>query len=283
MPKVSVLMPVYKTDENYLREAIESILSQTFEDFEFLILDDCPEDDREEIVKSYNDDRIKYSKNEKNLGISASRNKLIDMAQGEYLAVMDHDDICLPDRFKKQVGFLDMHPDIGVCGSSFSWVHKNKITKKPETSDSIERALLCGCAIHHPSAIIRKSVLKASKVNYEAAFSPAEDYALWCRLIGKTKFYNIQEPLLLYRKHETQTSVIRKNAMKQATAEIHDFVRRKHPALWNEVCREIPSIVRVKLFGFLPILKFYHRGFKYDGFLKYIPFLSIKTKMGAIK
>ena len=103
MPKVSVLMPVYKTDENYLREAIESILSQTFEDFEFLILDDCPEDDREEIIKSYKDKRIKYSKNETNLGITRSRNKLIDMAKGEYLAVFDHDDISLPERFQKQV------------------------------------------------------------------------------------------------------------------------------------------------------------------------------------
>ena len=93
MTKVSVLMPVYKTNEQYLREAIASILNQTFTDFEFLILDDCPNDTRERIVKPYEDKRIKYSINEKNLGISASRNKLIEMAQGEYLAIFDHDDI----------------------------------------------------------------------------------------------------------------------------------------------------------------------------------------------
>ena len=84
-------MPVYKTNEAHLREAIESILNQTFTDFEFLILDDCPDDDREAIVKSYKDKRIKYSKNDKNLGITPSRNKLIEMSQGEYLAVFDHD------------------------------------------------------------------------------------------------------------------------------------------------------------------------------------------------
>ena len=92
MPKVSVLMPIYKTNEKYLKEAISSILNQSYTDFEFLILDDCPEDTREEIVKSFKDKRIKYFKNERNLGITPSRNKLIDMAKGEYLAVFDHDD-----------------------------------------------------------------------------------------------------------------------------------------------------------------------------------------------
>ena len=88
-------MPVYKTQEEHLRAAIESILNQSFTDFEFLILDDCPTDTRETIVKSYNDPRIKYLINETNLGISKARNKLIDLAQGEYLAVFDHDDLSL--------------------------------------------------------------------------------------------------------------------------------------------------------------------------------------------
>lgn len=105
MVRVSVLMPVYRTNEEYLREAISSILAQTYSDFEFLILDDCPEDDRELIVKSYKDRRIKYLRNETNMGISESRNKLVDMARGEYLAVMDHDDVSLPERLEKQVNY----------------------------------------------------------------------------------------------------------------------------------------------------------------------------------
>ena len=117
MPRVSVLLPVYNTRPEHLREAIDSILAQTFADFELLILNDCSTNtDVEEVVKSYTDPRIVYAVNERNLGISPSRNRLLDMAQGEYLAVMDHDDISLPERFEKQVAFLDAHPDVGIVG-----------------------------------------------------------------------------------------------------------------------------------------------------------------------
>ena len=102
IPKVSVLMPVYNTQSEHLHEAIDSILAQTFRDFEFLILNDCSTDPQvEEVVKSYSDPRIVYAVNERNLGISGARNRLLDMAQGEYLVVMDHDDISLPERFEK--------------------------------------------------------------------------------------------------------------------------------------------------------------------------------------
>ena len=114
--KVSVLMPVYRTDERFLREAIESVLAQTFADFEFLILDDSPDDDRSRIVSEFNDPRITYMRNDRNIGISASRNRLLDMAKGEYLAVFDHDDICRPERLEKQVAWLDAHPKCGVIG-----------------------------------------------------------------------------------------------------------------------------------------------------------------------
>ena len=102
MPRVSVLMPVYNTKPEQLREAMDSILAQTFGDFEFLILNDRSTDPQvEEVVKSYSDPRIVYAVNERNLGISGARNRLLDMAQGEYLVVMDHDDISLPERFEK--------------------------------------------------------------------------------------------------------------------------------------------------------------------------------------
>ena len=164
MPKVSVLMPVYKTNEKHLRDAIESILNQTFTDFEFLILDDCPDDSREEIVKSYKDKRIKYSKNAKNLGITPSRNKLIEMSKGEYLAVMDHDDISLPTRFEKQVKYLDENKDIGVVGSHVKFMVKNKLRKRPVDDADIKLSLMGGCAITHPASMIRKSVLIKNKI-----------------------------------------------------------------------------------------------------------------------
>src|SRR5574344_1855820 len=117
MPKISVLLPIYNTKEEYLRTSIESILNQTYKDFELLILNDSPDNYKlDEIVKSYKDIRIRYFKNDKNLGNTESNNKLLKIAQCAYLAIMDHDDISLPTRFEKEVQFLDNNPDIGVIG-----------------------------------------------------------------------------------------------------------------------------------------------------------------------
>lgn len=122
MPCVSVLTPIYNSNPSHLKECIESILNQTFSDFEFIILNDSPENNElDKIVESYKDKRIKYFKNDKNLGISRSRNKLIDLAQGEYIAIFDHDDISLPTRLEKQVRFLDENLDVGLVGS---WLEK---------------------------------------------------------------------------------------------------------------------------------------------------------------
>lgn len=254
MPKVSVLMPVYKTNEKYLREAIESILSQTFEDYEFLILDDCPEDSREKIVKSYKDNRIKYYKNEKNLGITPSRNKLIDMAKGEYLAVFDHDDVSLPERFQKQVQYLDEHQDVGVVSSNVKRLVRDRVSINPIDDYNIKMALIRMCAICHPASMIRKSVLINNNIRYEEHFSPAEDYALWCRLIPFTNFYNIPEVLFHYRDHAENTSHKQKEKMQQATLSIWSFVKVENPALHEEFLLKAKRTKRTRLFGFIPFL-----------------------------
>ena len=116
-PKVSVLMPVYNTKEEYLREAIESILNQTFRDFEFLIIDDGSTNGAQAVIKSYQDERIRFVQNETNLGIFKTRNKLCAMARGEYVATFDSDDISLPTRLEKEVAYLDEHPDVSVVGA----------------------------------------------------------------------------------------------------------------------------------------------------------------------
>ena len=254
MPKVSVLMPVYKTNEKYLREAIESILSQTFEDYEFLILDDCPEDSREKIVKSYKDNRIKYYKNEKNLGITPSRNKLIDMAKGEYLAVFDHNDVSLPERFQKQVQYLDEHQDVGVVSSNVKRLVRDRVSINPIDDYNIKMALIRMCAICHPASMIRKSVLINNNIRYEEHFSPAEDYALWCRLIPFTNFYNIPEVLFHYRDHAENTSHKQKEKMQQATLSIWSFVKVENPALHEEFLLKAKRTKRTRLFGFIPFL-----------------------------
>jgi glycosyltransferase involved in cell wall biosynthesis len=254
MSKVSVLMPIYRTNKEHLQEAIESILSQTFKDFEFLILDDCPDDDRQDIIKLYKDERIKYFKNEKNLGITPSRNKLIDMAKGEYLAVMDHDDISLPTRFEKQVAYLDEHQDVGVVSSSIKLLVKNIIHANPIESYDIKMALIRVCSMVHPASMIRKSILTDNNIYYEERFSPAEDYALWCRLIPFTNFYNIPEVLFHYRDHIENTTNKQKSKMDQATLSIRSFVKVENPALYEDFLFNIKKIKRIKLFRLIPFL-----------------------------
>lgn len=234
MSKVSVCLAVYKTKPEYLKECIESILNQTFTDFEFLIVDDCPEDKKcEKIIQSYKDERIKYYRNEINLGISGTRNKLLDLAQGEYIAVMDHDDVSLPMRFEKQVAYLDAHPECGVVGSWYKKIPNGKIKKKKENNMQIEMALKNSCPILHPASMIRKSTLIDNDIQYEAQFTPAEDYALWFDLVGKTNFHNIQEVLFAYREHEGNTSKEYANKMIELRKKLIQKNKQEHPELFG--------------------------------------------------
>ena len=277
MPKVSVLMPVYKTNEAYLREAIESILNQTFTDFEFLILDDCPDDDREKVVKSYQDPRIVYAKNERNLGITPSRNKLIEMAKGEYLAVFDHDDVSLPQRLEKQVAYMDEHPEVGVCGCRLTRMSDHHLSKNPAHSDDIKLALMEVCAVAHSSSMLRRSVLMAHHIRYEEKFSPSEDYALFARLIPYTDFHNLEEVLFHYRDHEGNTSHLQSEKMRQASFAIRAFVQAENPALYREFCLKAKHTVRVCLLG-VPLLKMIRQGYRVKGYLfDCLPIFSIKS------
>ena len=280
MPKVSVLMAVYKTNEKYLREAIESILNQTYKDFEFLILDDCPNDSRESIVKSYNDERIKYFKNEKNLGISKTRNKLIDLSSGEYLAVFDHDDISLPIRFEKEAEYLDNNPDVGVVSCNFKTLIKQKESFLPNDDEDIKLGLMGGCVILHPASMIRKSVLIDNNIRYEEEFSPAEDYMMWCRLIKYTKFHNIKEVLFNYRDHDQNTSHKQNTKMIKVDILIKSIIKKEYPDLYNTFLSLSKQIYYFKLFNLIPIITIEKLNRKISIYLfSKIPLLSIKTKV----
>ena len=262
-PKVSVLMPVYKTEEKYLREAISSILNQTYTDFEFLILDDCPEDNREDIVLSYKDNRIKYIKNSQNLGITPSRNKLLELARGEYIAVMDHDDVSLSNRFAKQVAYLDEHKDVGVVGSFIHKIVGGKDVKLPIENNDIKSCLMMKCVITHPASMIRKSVLTKNNICYEEHYSPSEDYKLWCDLIEHTNFYNIPEVLFNYRDHKNNTTTSRRDEMENVTLEIWAENEIKYPLLWKKFSlAQVTYIKTIRLFGFIPFLKIKQKGRK---------------------
>lgn len=280
MTKVSVLMPVYNTPEQYLREAVESILAQTYQDFEFIILNDASSDDNvEKVIASYDDKRIRYYKNEQNLGISLSRNKLIELSRGEYLAVFDHDDISLPQRFEKQVAFLDAHPEVGVVGNWYQFAGEDKISRLPLTDREIKETMLGSCCLCHPSSMIRKSVLTAHHIRYENEYTPAEDYALWCRLLSKTGFANIPEVLFVYRNHENNTSHLQKEKMRDASVRIQNFVRRENPELWAASEAKMIKISKIRLFGFLPLLTIRENEQKEIWLLfGFIRFLSVNKK-----
>ena len=240
MPKVSVCSPLYNTDPVHLKQMIESVLSQTFEDFEFLLLNDSPDNKEiKEIVFSYMEKRIKYIENNINLGISASRNKLINLSTGEYLAVCDHDDISLPERFEKQVTYLESHSDVGVvsalCSTFGDGTHH--FQHHPERDEDIKSMLSNGCYIAHPAAMIRKSVLLVNKIFYKQEYSPAEDYKLWADLMNVTNFHNIQDYLLRYRTFDKNTSVLQRKKMGRVTKKIQrEMLHRRNNDSESSFC-----------------------------------------------
>lgn len=207
IPKVSVVMSVYKEPLDWIQESIDSILEQTFIDFEFIIINDNPE--RTELYGFLEDNRVKDNRiiiinNEQNIGLTKSLNKGLDCAQGKYVARMDADDIALPTRFEKQVNLLDLRADVGVCGSHIHYFGSSDlICGYPETDGDMYWFLKSNMA--HPAVMIRKSVLNG--IYYNPRFVVSQDYALWIRLYEEgVVMYNIQEVLLRYRKSAGQIS-----------------------------------------------------------------------------
>ena len=213
-PLVTVLMPVYN-GEKYLKNAIESILYQTFKDFEFLIIDDGSTDNSVEIMGSFNDARIRIERNKINLGLIKTLNKGLKLSKGKYIARMDCDDISLPKRLSTQINFMEKHPEIGVCGS---WVkiiglEKKFINKYPKKHEEAKAYLLFNTPLAHPSVIMRKEVIEKYKLEYDENYKHAEDYELWSRIINYSKISNIPKVLLHYRMHPE--SVSKKNSSEQ--------------------------------------------------------------------
>ena len=260
MPTVSVLTPIYNTNHAHLRECIQSILNQTYTDFEFIILNDSPENQElEKLVLSYQDARIKYIKNDTNIGISQSRNKMIDLARGKYIAIFDHDDISHPTRLEKQVKLLDENPYIGVVGTWAHWFGaKDFVRKNPEHDTDIKIRLTDVCAIMHTTAMIRKSVLIDNNIRYEEQYTPAEDYRLWGQLMAYTDFYNIQETLVEYRCDNENTS----HRMQSRQAIAHESIKiqicNKYPMYRLAFERSLRR-VRLRLFGKIPLIKIKNR------------------------
>lgn len=207
-PKVSVLMAV-KDGEKYVRAAIESILTQTFSDFECIIINDGSNDATADIISEYSDSRIIFLSNQSNLGLSKSLNIGLEKARGIYLARMDADDIAVSDRLSLQVNHLDMHPEIAVLGGGFSFIDDDgKVLQSfqfPLSHEVIVWSLAFFNPIVHPSVMMRTSVVKALD-SYNAQLRRSQDYDLWWRVSFSAKLGNLAETLVLLRQHATQVS-----------------------------------------------------------------------------
>ncbi len=207
MPAISVLMPNYNYAP-YLKEAIESILCQTFSDFELILIDDGSTDESVSIVESYarQDKRIRFYRNEKHIGLTAMLNKGIDLCEGEYLARMDSDDIAVPNRLEKQKDFLKLK-NLDICGGNvvfFDGTTKYGIFTCPQTNEEIIAHLPFGCPIIHSTVMGKTSLFKKY---YYRDFPRAEDWDLWLRMIADgVKIENISDMILWYRKQRYKTN-----------------------------------------------------------------------------
>ena len=199
-PIISVVLSVYNA-QKYLAEAIESILNQTYSNFEFIIINDGSTDKSLEIIKNYNDKRIVLISRE-NRGLIESLNEGISQAKGKYIARMDADDISLPKRFEEQVAFMERNLDIGICGTAvigFGEAIEESIWKLSSSNNTIKTELLFSSCFAHPTVMIRRELIVKHNLFYNKAFIHSEDFELWTRMSEYTKFANLKMPLLKYR------------------------------------------------------------------------------------
>ncbi|WP_336514378.1 glycosyltransferase [Pollutibacter soli] len=203
-PVVSVVMPVYNSAA-WLREAMDSILQQTFSDFELILIDDGSTDESASIIKSFSDSRIRHLVNEKNRGLVFTLNRGIDEAKGKYIARMDGDDIAVDRRFERQVSYLDSHPEVDLIASVVLLIDDKgnktgfwKEDKEMLSYEQLREFMPFNNCIAHPSIMARAGVLRDFK--YRQDQDQAEDYDLWLRLFAAGKIiHKIEEPLLLHR------------------------------------------------------------------------------------
>ena len=228
-PRVSVVLCVYN-QAAYVAEAIASILGQTLTDLELIVVDDGSTDSSPEVVRGFTDPRVRYVRNERNLGHAGSLNRGVALARGRYLAIMDSDDISLPERLARQVDFLDAHPDVAMCGS---WVEtfgaRTEVRRFPTEPAVLAVSLLLCCPFSTPTVMLRREAMLPE------GFDPrglAFDYAYWVEVANRAPVANLPEVLLKYRLHAGQVTVTRRAAQLAGTRLV---LRRQLETLLGEV------------------------------------------------
>ena len=222
MPKVTVLMPTYNVAP-YVREAIESVLRQTYCDFELLIIDDCSTDDTVSVVRNFDDSRIRIVQNERNVGLAENLNRGLSHITTEYVARMDGDDIAEPFWLEKEVSVLEANPEIGICSGGFERFGTVKsLVRFPERHEDCMVNMLFECSVIVPT--FRMSLYRDHGLRYSTEAFPAEDYRFWAECLRVTRIYNIQETLFHYRMHPTQICTARRQEQQRKVAQVHRYM-----------------------------------------------------------
>ena len=207
-PRVSVVMPAWNA-ARWLGRALASLVTQTFADIEIIVVDDGSEDATPEIVSAFaaRDARVILVRQD-HAGFSAAANRGVAEARGEYIGRLDADDVALPDRFAKQVAFMDAHPEVGVVGGSMIVIDENdrKLHRMPYPTENVDTEMLKYSALAHPATLIRRSLM-AELGGYRRAFVHAEDYDLWLRIAERARLANLPDAVTYYRGHAGQISV----------------------------------------------------------------------------
>jgi glycosyltransferase involved in cell wall biosynthesis len=202
-PTVSVVLPVYNS-EKYIGKAIESILKQTFTDFELIIIDDNSADKTVEVIKTFKDDRLKLYMNKHNIGRAGSDNFALSVIKGKYIAKMDGDDICHLQRFEKQILYFKDHPEVNVVGSWIkSFGDSHYLHKYPKVSADVKCKILLGMPVGNSSIMMRSELFLDKNMRYNDAIKQAEDYDFFARYIKFLNINVIPEPLLYYRTYSS--------------------------------------------------------------------------------
>jgi glycosyltransferase involved in cell wall biosynthesis len=226
---VSVVIPAYNADR-FLAAAVDSILAQSFHEFELIIIDDCSTDETWSIAQQYasRDSRIRVYRNASNLGIAGNRNRGVSLATGRYLAWQDADDVSLPTRLEKQSRFLDAHPDVAIVGAYIELFRGDVtlgIRKYPADDGTLRRCIFRYSPIAQPAAMLRLDALRRVG-DYDLRYPPAEDIDMTFRLGQRHGLANIEEVLLRYRESETSATFTRLRQIERSTVEIRRRYRR---------------------------------------------------------
>lgn len=208
LPVASVILTTYNGG-CYLRETVEAILGQSYTDFELIVIDDGSNDDSVEIVKSYSDQRIRHFQNAKNLGISNTRNRGLELSRGEFIFAIDQDDVCMPERLERQIAFMRANPNMAMVASSAKEWRNGKVRSfyKAEVRPHILHwRLFSRCGIVHSSVCMRSSIIRDYKLSYDQSYHYAEDFVLFHKLAEHGQIAILSDELVIYREHNNNAS-----------------------------------------------------------------------------